>query len=466
MSKSFVLIKNFRTKVTVVLILFMCLSAAITNVIVYQYSLGAQLDQLREKLMLIAKATAMNIDPETLLQIPLTKDGVNSPAYKNIENKLLSVKEIVPNLAYAYILKRGKSMSMLKFIMDVHFGAYKSKERPAYPGEDYDARGYPELLTAFVAPSADTKLLADKWGTFLSGYAPIYDKRGDAMAIVGVDLSANDVAQIQKEVKKRALLILAFGIFFSAFLSLIISDTVTSPIKRLVAGTRHIASGDLQYQVKVENPDEIGELAVSFNNMSSNLYKAKKALLSYFYRAVQTLIRVLEAKDPYTRGHSDRVAEYSVKIAEKMGLPADKVEMLGEAALLHDIGKLGIQEMVLTKKAVLTDEDWRLIRKHPEIGEEILKPVSLDQELLAIVRGHHERYDGNGYPDRLSGENIDILTAIVAAADSYDAMTSKRAYKNTMTEAEAIEELKSNSGLQFNPNVVDAFVKVLKEKEG
>jgi putative nucleotidyltransferase with HDIG domain len=172
----------------------------------------------------------------------------------------------------------------------------------------------------------------------------------------------------------------------------------------------------------------------------------------------------LEAKDPYTRGHSDRVAEYSVKIAEKMGLPADKVEMLGEAALLHDIGKLGIQEMVLTKKAVLTDEDWRLIRKHPEIGEEILKPVSLDQELLAIVRGHHERYDGNGYPDRLSGENIDILTAIVAAADSYDAMTSKRAYKNTMTEAEAIEELKSNSGLQFNPNVVDAFVKVLKEK--
>ncbi|MDD5136358.1 MAG: HD-GYP domain-containing protein, partial [Candidatus Omnitrophica bacterium] len=175
------------------------------------------------------------------------------------------------------------------------------------------------------------------------------------------------------------------------------------------------------------------------------------------------LVRVLEARDPATKGHSDRVAQFSVAIAEKMSLPKDRIELLREAALLHDIGKLGIQEMILNKKAVLSDEDWHLIKKHPEIGEEILKPVSLDTELLAVVRGHHERYDGKGYPDGLEGEKIDILTAIVAVADSYDAMTSNRAYQKNMTKSEALEQLKANRGLQFNPKAVDAFVKVLEK---
>ena len=154
-----------------------------------------------------------------------------------------------------------------------------------------------------------------------------------------------------------------------------------------------------------------------------------------------------------------------MKIARQMGLPEEKIELLREAALLHDIGKLGIQDMILSKKVVLTNEDWHIIHKHPEIGEEILRPISLDIELLAVVRGHHERYDGKGYPDGLKGDKIDILTAIVAAADSYDAMVSNRAYKNNMTETDAIEQLKANRGLQFDPKVIDAFIEVL-EKEG
>jgi len=172
---------------------------------------------------------------------------------------------------------------------------------------------------------------------------------------------------------------------------------------------------------------------------------------------------VMEARDPYTKGHSDRVADYSVKIASKLGLPEDKMVLLKEAALLHDIGKLGVQEMVLNKTGALSDEDRQIIRKHPAIGEDILKPVSDDKDLLAIVRGHHERYDGKGYPDALAGDKIDMLVAIVSAADSYDAMTSHRAYRVNLSKDEAVKQLQIGSGSQFNPQVVDAFIKVLKE---
>ena len=154
----------------------------------------------------------------------------------------------------------------------------------------------------------------------------------------------------------------------------------------------------------------------------------------------------------------------SEKIARKMGtFSEEKIWLLHDAALLHDIGKLGIHEMILNKK-ILSDEDWHAIRKHPVIGAEILKPVSLDKELLAVVSEHHERYDGKGYPYGLKGDEIDILAAIVAAADSYDAMVSHRSYKEDLTQAEAVTQLKANSGSQFNPEVIDAFIKVLRKE--
>ncbi|MDD5436168.1 MAG: HD domain-containing protein [Candidatus Omnitrophica bacterium] len=462
--KRFVFFRSFRAQITATLIILMCFSGALSNLLIYEYSLKAQLNQLRGKLMIIAQAIAMSLDPQAIAEIPVNKDGVDSSQYQATEAKLLKLKELVPSLAYIYILKKTEEDNILQFVIDIHPGSYVSSVATALPGEEYDAKPYPELLKAFNGePAADKNMITDKWGVFLSGYAPIYDKSGKTVAVLGIDMTANDVYHIEKEMERRAVFVLALGILLSALIGLIIAGRVVSPVKKLVEGTRHIASGDLRYKVGVRGSDEIRELANSFNKMGANLYRARQALLNYFYRAVQSLVRVLEARDPATKGHSDRVAQFSVAIAEKMSLPKDRIELLREAALLHDIGKLGIQEMILNKKAVLSDEDWHLIKKHPEIGEEILKPVSLDTELLAVVRGHHERYDGKGYPDGLEGEKIDILTAIVAVADSYDAMTSNRAYQKNMTKSEALEQLKANRGLQFNPKAVDAFVKVLEK---
>jgi putative nucleotidyltransferase with HDIG domain len=175
-------------------------------------------------------------------------------------------------------------------------------------------------------------------------------------------------------------------------------------------------------------------------------------------------VRSIEAKDSYTRGHSDRVAEYAQKIALKMGFSREKAEMVKKVAQLHDIGKLGIDERILNKVEKLTDEEWGMIKKHPETGEEILKPVFLDEKMLALVRSHHERYDGTGYPDGLKGDKTDILAQIVSVADSYDAMTSTRAYRKSLTKEEAVAELKKNSGTQFNPKVAAAFLEVLGEE--
>lgn len=464
--RSFSIFRSFRAKVTVLFVLLMFLSGAVSNFLIYKYSLNSQFEQLRSRLKIIAQMIALNVDADTLLKIPLDKDGVNTSQYKKVEEELIRIRDIAPSIAYIYILEKTGKECVFKFMIDLHPGNYNSENPPAVPGEEYNCSNVPEMMKAFVTPSADTKLLGDKWGVFLSGYAPIRDDKGKAVAILGIDTSAEDVYSMQKEVQKRALLVLIMGIIISIFIGILISGRVTKPIKELVRGTRDISAGNLDYRVDISGSDEIGELARSFNQMASKLSEARKELLNYFYRVAQSLIRSLEAKDSYTRGHSDRVAEYSEKIARKLGIPEGKIESLKEAALLHDIGKMGIQDIVLHKKSALSDDERGQIRKHPAIGEDILKPVSLSEEMLAAVRGHHERYDGTGYPDKLKGDQINILAAIVSAADAYDAMTSHRPYMEDFSKKEAIEQLRQNSGAQFNPKVIDVFIKILeKEKD-
>ena len=135
-------------------------------------------------------------------------------------------------------------------------------------------------------------------------------------------------------------------------------------------------------------------------------------------------------------------------------------------AILHDIGKVGIEDRILKKPGKLTDEELQQVKTHPVIGEEILRPVLENEDMLAVVRGHHERYDGKGYPDRLKGENMNILAAIVAVADAYHAMTSERPYRKAMSKEEAIKELKKHKGSQFHPKVLDIFLRVLGENSG
>ncbi len=177
-----------------------------------------------------------------------------------------------------------------------------------------------------------------------------------------------------------------------------------------------------------------------------------------YFETIRTLSNALDAKDEYTNGHSHRVAEYSVMIAERMKLSPKDIEKTKTAALLHDIGKIGIKDEVLNKPGKLDFKEFYEVQQHPEIGANILKDVSALKKVSTIVRYHHERFDGNGYPDSISGEELPIESAIIAVADAYDAMTSDRSYRKAMSHEAAIEIIRNASGTQFHPDVVTAFI--------
>jgi putative two-component system response regulator len=181
-----------------------------------------------------------------------------------------------------------------------------------------------------------------------------------------------------------------------------------------------------------------------------------------FEESLQALNRALEAKDEYTRDHSYRVASTSVAIAHELRPGDDEfVDRLRTAALFHDIGKIGVPEAILAKPGKLTDDEWESIKRHPEIGETILRPIFRDPIMLAVVRNHHERVDGYGYPDGLVGDNIALEARIVAVADAFDAMTSARPYRQAMPKQRALEILSEGRGTQWDASVVDAFLNVV-----
>ncbi len=178
-----------------------------------------------------------------------------------------------------------------------------------------------------------------------------------------------------------------------------------------------------------------------------------------FLEGVQALVQALEEKDAYTRGHSARVARYAVGIARQLKLDAEVVDTIALGAELHDIGKIGVREAVLYKPGKLTDDEYRHIMEHPVIGARLLGPLMRDApSALAIVRSHHERMDGKGLPDGLRGEDIPFEARIVTVADSFDAMTSVRPYRPGLSVAQAVRELQDGKGVQFEPQLVEAFL--------
>jgi HD-GYP domain-containing protein (c-di-GMP phosphodiesterase class II) len=299
----------------------------------------------------------------------------------------------------------------------------------------------PMLGTYFAVPGLEWAVVTQK--TRDDAYVDIFDMRRDALRFAMV------------------------AIAFSIFLSIWAARRLTTPLDILTESSRSIAGGDFSKRVELHSRTEFGELAETFNTMTgelerfvADLKKAAEENRTLFFSSIQMLAGAVDEKDPYTRGHSDRVTRYSMLIATELGLKEDEIERIRVSAQLHDVGKIGIEDRILKKPGALTPEEFEIMKTHTTKGAAILRPVDQLREMLPGIELHHESLDGRGYPFGLRGDQIPLMPRIIMVADTFDAMTTNRPYQAAMDPEYVIRIINSLATTKFDPVVVAAMTKV------
>jgi HD-GYP domain-containing protein (c-di-GMP phosphodiesterase class II) len=267
-----------------------------------------------------------------------------------------------------------------------------------------------------------------------------------------------------EELNKQAFwVVLAFALV-ALFVGYLFAVRITKPIRGLADSTRAISRGEFKERAVVQGAAEISELAETFNKMAGDieefiaqLKQAAEENRELFIGSIRMLAAAIDEKDPYTRGHSGRVAKYSVIIGEQLGLPAPDLDRLRISALLHDVGKIGVDDRVLKKPGTLTPEEFELMKQHPVKGANIMRPVAQLKEMLPGIELHHEHMDGRGYPYGLKGDQIPMMARIISVADTLDAMTTNRPYQSAMDLGYALDKIRQLNATKFDPQVVGAL---------
>jgi putative nucleotidyltransferase with HDIG domain len=278
--------------------------------------------------------------------------------------------------------------------------------------------------------------------------------RGERFGYLGVGLPADGVVDSVLNLRIILLFVFVGTALVVLLVGGLLARRISQPLERLV---RTVAAGGLSDRAPTGAADEIGYLTSSFNEMTASLEEKTKALETTSFASIEALARAIDARDPYTYGHSARVARLSFEIAHEMGLPPDQLIALGRASLLHDIGKIGVEDRVLRKPGPLDKRETAAMREHPVIGYEMLKGLHFLESSLAGVRHHHEHWDGSGYPDGVKGENIPLAVRILTVADALDALTSDRPYRVAMSFPAAVHTIEAGAGYQFDPAVIRAL---------
>jgi len=269
------------------------------------------------------------------------------------------------------------------------------------------------------------------------------------------------------EMQRTARLLALLAVLFSIAISFYAARRITNPLEVLTDSSRAIARGDFSQRVKLKSRTEIGELAATFNTMSEeleqfvlDLKRAANENRELFMGSIQMLAGAVDEKDPYTRGHSDRVTRYSMMIARELGQTEDFIEIVRISAQLHDVGKIGIEDRILKKPGALTPEEFDVMKTHTTKGANILRPVAQLKDMIPGIELHHESLDGRGYPRGLKGEEIPLLPRIIAVADTFDALTTNRPYQNAHDPQAALKIIHSLIGKRLDPDAVAALTAI------
>src|SRR5437588_7431781 len=271
-----------------------------------------------------------------------------------------------------------------------------------------------------------------------------------------------------RELNAQALTFVLVVTAAAVVLGYLFAVGISTPIRALAASTRAISRGEFHERAPVRGAAEISELAQTFNNMAGDiesfvarLKQAAQENRELFLGSIRMLAAAIDEKDPYTRGHSDRVAKYSVMIGQQLGLPAEDLDRLRISALLHDVGKIGVDDPVLKKPGALTPEEFQIMKQHPSNGPNIMHPVAQLKDMLPGIELHHEHMDGRGYPYGLKGVDIQMMARIIAVSDTLDAITTNRPYQSAMEIEEALKIIRKVSGTKFDFKVVEALEAVV-----
>jgi HD-GYP domain-containing protein (c-di-GMP phosphodiesterase class II) len=390
---------------------------------------------------------------------PVAKDG-----------NYVGTLELILDLRYiARKLGEAKSQGLDTFVVDHTGRLVVAANGKLATGLDMRAN---EMVKRFVEQDANTPLVVT--GEFmlaenknqvamLGTYDPV---PGLGWAVVA-QKPRTDAYKDAIEVQRTGVAFAMLAVGISILVAIFFARRLTTPLQVLTESSRAIAGGDFTKRVHVKSLTEIGELAQTFNTMTDDLQqfvqdmrKAAEENKALFLSSIQMLAGAVDEKDPYTKGHSDRVTRYSVIIATELGLSTEEIEKIRISAQLHDVGKIGIEDRILKKPGALTPEEFEVMKTHTTKGAAILRPVSMLKDMLPGIELHHESLDGRGYPFGLKGDQLPLMPRIIMVADTFDAMTTNRPYQAAMDAEYVIRIINSLAATKFDPKVVAAMTRV------
>jgi HAMP domain-containing protein len=414
----------------------------LSGVLQYRAQAAGVRDSLGALLLNIARTGALMIDPALHLEVQLTR-AVDADAYRHLRRMLAAIQDANQVETPIYTLSDYEPPARrARFVV--------TSRGPGLPGEPYPL--VPELIPALERAFGQglpttTPIYRNQSGTWLTAFAPVKGADGRTIAVLEVDYKADVyLAQLAATRRRLAWHLLAGGVL-AALAGVLVARRITGPVTQLAALARGVVEGDLTARARVSSRDEVGMLGNVFHLMVERLAVSHRSL-------VDVLVRALEARGG-DAGELERLAGVARVIGEGLALSPAQQEAVELGALLHDIGEIRTPEALLAKAGPLTAEERRLAERHPVHGVEILEAVPLLAPALDAVGGHHERWDGGGYPSGLREDLIPLTARIVAVADALDAMTHARPHRPARPLGEVLEVLREEAGKQFDPRVVE-----------
>jgi putative nucleotidyltransferase with HDIG domain len=434
---------RFKISIFVMVLLFL------TTLVFYLTALKIMEDHVTNEVIKKAESMTQSIAVSAGYSI-LSKDLLG------LDNMVFKMQQSNPDVEFIAVVGTD-----LKIIAHSVIGEVGKKINDVPGAESRKSGAGADITKAFIPSSGSLEIVS-----------PIISMQKRLGSVV-VRVNRSTLLQAQQLIRRRILSLFGVILLLGTAGSYALSSFLTRPIHELSAGVSEMKEGTGERRLKIYSRDELGILTERFNEMMTTITDQRGKLTAFaeeleesYVSTVRVLAAAIDARDPYTHGHSARVSAYAVQLGREIGLDKQALEDLEVACLFHDIGKIKTPDAILRKRNKLGPEEYKEMMRHPADGAAILgKAPSLHKYILP-VRHHHERFDGRGYPDGLEGKDIPLFAAIITVTDTYDAMISDRPYRSARTDEESLAELRRCAGTQLDPDLVEAFLKVIKKNQG